>query len=301
MTKKHVAVVMGGWSPERDISLISGEGCAKALEASNYQVSRIDAGRNLAEQLQAVNPDVVFNALHGVGGEDGVVQGVFELLEIPYTHSGVMASALAMDKIQAKKIFAEAGLSVAPDMKVFAGDIADHPMVPPYVVKPINQGSSVGIEIVKDATQTVPAILKNSEWPLMVEAFVPGRELSCAVWKGKSSEVMEIRASNDFYDFDAKYTEGGSTHIVPADISADIRSEIRAQTLTAHNALGCKGVTRTDFRLDDKDNGYGLIVLELNTQPGMTPFSLVPEMVACEGVSYEELVSWMVEDSSCQR
>ena len=291
MTKKHVAVVMGGWSPERDISLISGEGCAKALEASNYQVSRI----------QAVNPDVVFNALHGVGGEDGVVQGVFELLEIPYTHSGVMASALAMDKIQAKKIFAEAGLSVAPDMKVFAGDISDHPMVPPYVVKPINQGSSVGIEIVKDATQTVPAILKNSEWPLMVEAFVPGRELSCAVWKGKSSEVMEIRASNDFYDFDAKYTEGGSTHIVPADISADIRSEIRAQTLTAHNALGCKGVTRTDFRLDDKDNGYGLIVLELNTQPGMTPLSLVPEMVACEGVSYEELVSWMVEDSSCQR
>ena len=301
MTKKHVAVVMGGWSPERDISLISGEGCAKALEASNYQVSRIDAGRNLAEQLQAVNPDVVFNALHGVGGEDGVVQGVFELLEIPYTHSGVMASALAMDKIQAKKIFVEAGLSVAPDMKAFAGDISDHPMVPPYVVKPINQGSSVGIEIVKDATQTVPANLKNSEWPLMVEAFVPGRELSCAVWKGKPSEVMEIRASNDFYDFDAKYTEGGSTHIVPADISADIRSEIRAQTLTAHNALGCKGVTRTDFRLDDKDNGYGLIVLELNTQPGMTSLSLVPEMVAYEGVSYEELVSWMVEDSSCQR
>ena len=186
-------------------------------------------------------------------------------------------------------------------MKVFAGDISDHPMVPPYVVKPINQGSSVGIEIVKDATQTVPAILKNSEWPLMVEAFVPGRELSCAVWKGKSSEVMEIRASNDFYDFDAKYTEGGSTHIVPADIPDDIRAAVQAQTLTAHNALGCKGVTRTDFRLDEKDNGYGLIILELNTQPGMTPLSLVPEMVACEGVSYEELVSWMVEDASCQR
>ena len=301
MTKKHVAVVMGGWSPERDISLISGDGCAIALEASDYQDSRIDAGRSLAEQSQAVKPDVIFNALHGVGGEDGVVQGVFELLEIPYTHSGVMASALAMDKIQAKKIFAEAGLSVAPDMKIFGGDISSHPMSPPYVVKPTNQGSSVGIEIVKDATQDIPAILKNSEWPLMVEAFVPGRELSCAVWKGKPSEVMEIRASNDFYDFDAKYTEGGSTHIVPADIPDDIRAAVQAQTLTAHNALGCKGVTRTDFRLDEKDNGYGLIILELNTQPGMTPLSLVPEMVACEGVSYEELVSWMVEDASCQR
>lgn len=301
MTKKHVAVIMGGWSPERDISLISGEGCAKALEASNYQVSRIDAGHNLAEQLQAVKPDVIFNALHGVGGEDGVVQGLFELLEIPYTHSGVMASALAMDKIQAKKIFAEAGLSVASDMKVFAGDISNHPMTPPYVVKPINQGSSVGIELVKDETQDIPAILRNSEWPLMVEAFVPGRELSCAIWQGKPSEVMEIRASNEFYDFDAKYTEGGSTHIVPADISADIRAAVQAQTLTAHDALGCKGVTRTDFRLDETDGGYGLIILELNTQPGMTPLSLVPEMVACEGVSYEELVSWMVEDASCQR
>ena len=301
MTKKHVAVVMGGWSPERDISLISGDGCAIALEASDYQVSRIDAGRRLAEQLQAVKPDVIFNALHGVGGEDGVVQGVFELLEIPYTHSGVMASALAMDKIQAKKIFAEADLSVAPDMKIFGGDISSHPMSPPYVVKPTNQGSSVGIEIVKDAAQDIPAILKNSEWPLMVEAFVPGRELSCAVWKGKPSEVMEIRASNDFYDFDAKYTEGGSTHIVPADIPDDIRAAVQAQTLTAHNALGCKGVTRTDFRFDEKDNGYGLIILELNTQPGMTPLSLVPEMVACEGVSYAELVSWMVEDASCQR
>lgn len=301
MTKKHVAVVMGGWSPERDISLISGDGCAIALEASDYQVSRIDAGRSLAEQLQAVKPDVIFNALHGVGGEDGVVQGVFELLEIPYTHSGVMASALAMDKIQAKKIFAEAGLSVAPDMKIFGGDISSHPMSPPYVVKPTNQGSSVGIEIVKDAAQDIPAILKNSEWSLMVEAFVPGRELSCAVWKGKPSEVMEIRASNDFYDFDAKYTEGGSTHIVPADIPDDIRAAVQAQTLTAHNALGCKGVTRTDFRFDEKDNGYGLIILELNTQPGMTPLSLVPEIVACEGVSYAELVSWMVEDASCQR
>ena len=158
MTKKHVAVVMGGWSPERDISLISGDGCAIALEASDYQVSRIDAGRSLAEQLQAVKPDVIFNALHGVGGEDGVVQGVFELLEIPYTHSGVMASALAMDKIQAKKIFAEAGLSVAPDMKIFGGDISSHPMSPPYVVKPTNQGSSVGIEIVKDATQGISCV-----------------------------------------------------------------------------------------------------------------------------------------------
>lgn len=303
--KKHVAVIMGGWSPERDISLISGEGCAKALEASNYQVSRIDAGRNLVEQLQDVKPDVIFNALHGVGGEDGVVQGVFELLEIPYTHSGVMASALAMDKIQAKKVFAAAGISVAPDMKIFtsnfSSDFSEHPMTPPYVVKPVNQGSSVGIELVKDATQDIPAILKNSEWPLMVEAFVPGREFSCAIWQGKPSEVMEIRASNDFYDFDAKYTEGGSTHIVPAEISADIRAAIQAQTLTAHDALGCKGVTRTDFRLDERDDGYGLIILELNTQPGMTPFSLVPEMVACEGVSYEELVSWMVEDASCQR
>jgi D-alanine-D-alanine ligase len=186
-------------------------------------------------------------------------------------------------------------------MKVFAGDISNHPMTPPYVVKPINQGSSVGIELVKDATQDIPAILRNSEWPLMVEAFVPGRELSCAIWQGKPSEVMEIRASNEFYDFDAKYTEGGSTHILPADISADIRAVVKAQTLTAHDALGCKGVTRTDFRLDETDGGYGLIILELNTQPGMTPLSLVPEMVAFEGLSYEELVNWMVEDASCQR
>lgn len=303
--RKHVAVVMGGWSPEREISMISGEGCAAALEQSGYRVSRVDAGRDLAAQLKSVAPDVIFNALHGVGGEDGVVQGLFEVLEIPYTHSGVLASALAMDKILAKKIFAAAGLNVAPDQKIRAGTPDTHPMPPllvppPCVIKPINQGSSFGIELVMEERDVTP-ILRNAQTPLMIEAYVPGRNLSCSVWRGRPTEVMEIKTDRDFYDYDAKYSEGGSTHIVPADIPEDLRQTVRSQTMAAHEVLGCKGVTRSDYRFDESAQGYGLVVLELNTQPGMTPFSLVPEMVACEGVGFEELVGWMVEDASCQR
>lgn len=301
MGMKHIAVVMGGWSPEREISLISGADCAAALREAGYQVSIIDAGRDLVAQLQASAPDVIFNALHGVGGEDGVVQGVFELLEIPYTHSGVLASALAMDKVQAKKIFAAAGLNVAADITVMPGALTDHPMTPPYVVKPINQGSSVGVEIVKTDDAPLSSSLTQGTDAVMVEAYVPGRELSCSVRGGTASVVTEIFAKSDFYDYQAKYDEGGSEHVVPAEIDPSLKQEIQRQSLIAHNVLGCRGITRTDFRFDDRPDGMGLVVLETNTQPGMTPVSLVPEMAAHEGISYAELVSWMVEDASCQR
>ena len=301
MGMKHVAVVMGGWSPEREISLISGADCAKALREAGYQVSKIDVGRDLVAQLQETAPDVVFNALHGVGGEDGVVQGVFELLEIPYTHSGVLASALAMDKVQAKKVFAAAGLSVAADITLMPGSVTDHPMTPPYVVKPINQGSSVGVEIVKAKDEPLPASLTAGADAVMVEAYVPGRELSCSVRGDTASVVTEIFAKSGFYDYRAKYDEGGSEHIVPAEIDPSLKAEVQRQSLVAHEVLGCRGITRTDFRYDDRPDGMGLVVLETNTQPGMTPLSLVPEMAAHEGMSYAELVSWMVEDASCLR
>ena len=301
--KPHIAVLMGGWSPEREVSLVSGAQCAEALRTLGYRVSEIDVTRALDAQLAEVKPDICFNALHGVGGEDGEVQGLLEVLQIPYTHSGVRASALAMDKFLSKQVFVAAGLPMADSVLVEKGSVSDHPLPPPYVVKPVNQGSSVGIEIVTDGANDVPSCLSENGWAFdgmaMVEAYVKGRELTCAVMGDAVFDVMEIVPSNGWYDYRAKYEEGGSRHDVPADIPAALADEIKAISLAAHNLGGCRGVTRSDFRYDAEESR--LVLLEINTQPGMTPVSLVPEMAAYRGISFTDLVQWIVEDASCQR
>ena len=301
-----IAVVMGGWSPEREVSLSSGTKCATALREEGYDVTEIDAGPDLGERLATVRPDAVFNALHGVGGEDGCVQGLFEVMRLPYTHSGVLASALAMDKEKAKAVFRMSGLPVAESVTATIQEAASaHMMEPPYVVKPINQGSSVGVFIVHKGDNRPPAELKDaqSQWSLkevvMVERYIAGRELTCAVLGDEALGVTEILANKAFYDYEAKYAAGGSDHIVPAPIDADLYEEIRRQALMAHRALGCRGATRSDFRYDPDTNE--LILLEINTQPGMTPTSLVPELAEHAGMNYRELVRWMVEDASCDR
>jgi D-alanine-D-alanine ligase len=299
----HIAVLMGGWSPERDISLISGAQCAEALRALGYRVSDIDVSHKLAEQLSDVKPDICFNALHGVGGEDGEVQGLLEVLQIPYTHSGVRASALAMDKHLSKQIFAAHGLPIADSLLVEKGCVSQHPMAPPYVVKPVNQGSSVGIEIVSDGSNALPDSLSDTGWAFdgmaMIEAYVAGRELTCAVLGEQVLDVMEIKPSNGWYDYRAKYDEGGSQHECPAHIDADLAARIQHISLQAHMVLGCRGATRSDFRFDEATGQLAL--LEINTQPGMTPLSLVPEMAAHRGIDFNQLVQWIVEDASCQR
>lgn len=300
----HVAVIMGGWSPERDVSLSSGRGCAEALRGEGFQVTEIDVERNLAKKLTEVAPDVVFNALHGRWGEDGCVQGLLEVLELPYTHSGVLASALAMDKELSKKIFRAAGLPVAESKLVSREEAAvGHVMDTPYVIKPHNQGSSVGVFIVREGENRPPAELASKKWDLgelvMVERFIPGRELTCAVMGDRVLNVTEITSNTGFYDYEAKYADGGSVHVVPARISSDINKRIQDVTCAAHDSLGCRGVTRADFRFDEERGE--LILLEINTQPGMTPTSLVPELAAHEGMSYGDLVRWMVEDASCDR
>jgi len=300
---RKVAVLMGGWSPEREISLISGTHCAQALRQSGHEVHEIDVGPDIAARLTELAPEVCFNALHGVGGEDGIVQGVLEVLQIPYTHSGVRASALAMDKHISKQLFAAAGLPVAASCLVASGEVQGHPMAPPYVVKPVNQGSSVGVEIVPEGSNTPPACLSETGWAFsgsaMVEAYIAGRELTCAVMGDIALDVMEIVPSNGFYDYRAKYDEGGSAHIVPADIPAAIVAQVQQISLVAHNLLGCRGVTRADLRFDA--DGDGVVLLEINTQPGMTPVSLVPEIAAARGIDYAGLVDWILEDASCQR
>ena len=303
MSKKpHIAVLMGGWSPEREISLISGEKCAEALRALDYQVSALDVTRQLDAQLAALRPDICFNALHGVGGEDGEVQGLLEVLEIPYTHSGVRASALAMDKHLSKQIFAAAGLPVTESVLVEHG-VSEHPMAPPYVVKPINQGSSVGVEIVTDGSNKVPDALSEKGWAFdgvaMVEKYIAGHELTCGVMGDMALDVMEIVPVNGWYDYRAKYDDGGSRHDCPADIDADLAVRIQEVSLQAHMLLGCRGVTRADFRYDAAQDD--LVLLEINTQPGMTPVSLVPEMAAHRGIDFNQLVQWIVEDASCRR
>jgi len=302
----HVAVIKGGWSPEREVSLVSGAGCAKALREEGFKVTEIDADRELASRLADCAPDVVFNALHGVGGEDGVVQGMLEVLRIPYTHSGVLASALAMDKERAKAVFAQAGLPLAESRVVSREEAArGHVMATPYVIKPINQGSSVGVFIVREGENRPPAELSSDKWDLgefvMAERYVPGRELTCAVIAGEPTEVTEIVANTAFYDYEAKYAPGGSNHEFPAKIDGTTRERIREITLAAHDALGCRGVSRADFRFDDTKSPGEIILLEVNTQPGMTPTSLVPELAGLRGMSYGTLVRWMVEDASCDR
>jgi D-alanine-D-alanine ligase len=305
---KHVAVLMGGWSSEREVSLRSGEACATALEGQGYRVTRVDVTRDIASILTALKPDVAFNALHGPYGEDGTIQGVLEILGIPYTHSGVRASAVAMHKVQAKTVLAAAGVAVPEGFVAHRADIAKaHPMAPPYVVKPIAEGSSYGVIIVREDRVHPPQELISDDWAygdmLMVEKFIPGLELTCAVMGERALGVIDIRpATGGFYDYDAKYAKGGSIHVLPALLKPNIYQEVQQLSLTAHQALGCRGVSRADLRYDDKPDGSGaLVVLEVNTQPGMTETSLVPELAAHAGYSFGELVQWMVEDASCDR
>lgn len=303
----HVAVLMGGWSAEREVSLLTGEGCADALRRSGFQVTPIDVKRNIAEVLADLRPDVAFNALHGKWGEDGCMSAILETMEIPYTHSGVRASAIAMDKVRSKILFAAAGIPVAEgrvvDVELAA---AQHPLPLPYVLKPQAQGSSVGVHIV-DHSSNGPATIILEERELfgdqvLAERFIPGKELTCAVMGDVALGVIDILPAVGFYDYKAKYAPGGSVHVLPAEIPRDIYRKVQQYALAAHQALGCKGVSRADFRYDDTPGGDGeLILLEVNTQPGMTGTSLVPELAAHAGHSYEDLVAWMVNDASVNR
>ena len=304
---RRVAVLLGGFSAEREVSLNSGRGCALALRGEGFDVVEIDPKQSdLTAQLHAAKPDVVFNALHGRWGEDGCVQGLLELLRLPYTHSGVLASALAMHKQRAKDVFRAAGLPLVKSIVVDRREAcARHLMEPPYVVKPVNEGSSVGVFIIRKGDNRPPEALGSAEWQLsnemMVEEFVPGRELTVAVMGGKALAVTEITTKLTFYDYEAKYAEGGSLHTVPAQIPASVAEEAMRLAERAHEALGCRGTTRTDFRYDDTEGKNRLVVLEVNTQPGMTATSLVPEQAAHIGMSYGALCRWMVEDASCDR
>ena len=302
----RVAVLKGGWSAEREVSLVSGRACASALRDAGYQVVEIDAGRDVAAALSGCfdggPPDVVFNALHGRWGEDGCVQGLLETLGLPYTHSGVLASALAMDKARAKEVFAARGLPVAESLIALKAEIAArHPMAPPYVVKPVNEGSSVGVTIVPEGANAPAALADDLPERLMVERFVPGRELTVAALGGRPLAVTDIVAASGWYDYHAKYAEGGSRHVVPADIPADIAEALMDMAARAHAALGCRGLTRADFRWDESQGSEGIVLLEVNTQPGMTPTSLAPEQAAQAGMDFGALCRWILEDASCPR
>jgi D-alanine-D-alanine ligase len=296
---------MGGWSAEREVSLNSGKPCADALEAEGYRVTRIDVDRHLALRLQEIRPDVCFNALHGRWGEDGCVQGLLEVLGIPYTHSGVRASAIAINKEQTKRIVSSVGVPMAEGRIVARAEaLKAHAIEPPYVAKPIAEGSSVGVVIVKqganrppEAIARIPAIGDD----IMVERFVAGRELTCGVIGDYVTDVIDIVPAEKlaFYDYEAKYAPGGSRHILPADIPANIYRAVQLHTLAAHQALGCRGVSRSDFRYDPAKGQ--LAFLEINTQPGMTCTSLVPELAQHAGMRFGELVAWLVEDASCSR
>jgi D-alanine-D-alanine ligase len=305
---KRVAVLMGGVSAEREISLRSGEACAIALAAEGFDVTPLDVDRDVADALAKLRPDVAFNALHGPYGEDGIIQGVLEMLQIPYTHSGVLASALAMRKDLARHVLKAADIPVAAGVTVdrFTASRA-HVLSPPYVVKPLAEGSSFGVLIVKEGQSHPPRELTRDDWPygeqVLVEAYVGGRELTCAIIGEKAYDVIEIKASDgSWYDYHAKYAKGGSIHVLPANLKENIYRFVQELTLRAHKALGCRGVSRADFRYDDGPEGTGeLVILEVNTQPGMTETSLVPEIAAHAGLSFGELVKWMVEDASCDR
>ncbi|HML15303.1 MAG TPA: D-alanine--D-alanine ligase, partial [Xanthobacteraceae bacterium] len=303
----HVAVLMGGWSAEREVSVNSGRACAEALERQGYRVTRIDVGRDIASLLHTLKPDVALNVLHGRPGEDGTLQGILEILAIPYTHSGVLASALAMRKDVAKTLFRAAGIPVPDGMVVTRAAAAQRHVLPrPYVIKPLAEGSSVGVFIVTEDHEHPPQELTRDDWPygdeLIAERYVPGKELTCAVMGDRALDVIEILPAAGFYDYEAKYAPGGSRHVLPAPISPIVYLEVRRLAVAAHRALGCRGVSRADFRYDGSAEGTGgLVCLEVNTQPGMTETSLVPELAAHAGISFGELVRWMVEDASLNR
>ena len=300
-TASRVAVLMGGPSAEREVSLSSGRECANALEEAGFEVVTVDAGPDLAVRLAEIKPDVVFNALHGRWGEDGCVQGLLEWLRLPYTHSGVLASALAMDKQRTKDAYVAAGLPVAPSVLIAKSEVsARHVMPVPYVVKPYNEGSSVGVYLVTEGANGPPQLGPEMPETVMVEAFVPGRELTTTVVGNRALGVTDI-LTDGWYDFDAKYKPGGSRHVCPAILPDGITDACRDYALRAHRILGCRGVSRTDFRWDEARGLAGVVLLETNTQPGMTPTSLSPEQARAEGISFPELCRWMVEDASCDR
>jgi D-alanine-D-alanine ligase len=307
MPSKHVAVLMGGWSAEREVSLRSGKACAEALESKGYRITKIDVGRDIATVLQTLRPDAALNLLHGRPGEDGTLQGILEIVGVPYSHSGVLASAVAMQKDLAKVLFRAANVPTPGGLVVPRLAAAkEHALPRPYVLKPINEGSSVGVFIVTKAHDYPPQELTRADWEfgemILAEPFIAGKELTCAVMGDAALGVIEIVPTARFYDYEAKYAPGGSTHLLPAPIPAPVYEEVRRLTLAAHRALRCRGVSRADFRWDDSMEGAaGLVCLEVNTQPGMTETSLVPELAAHAGISFPDLVSWMVEDASLGR
>ena len=300
----HVVVLMGGWAHEREVSLMSGEGIAKALEARGHKVTRIDMDRQVAARIAEAAPDVVFNALHGVPGEDGTVQGMLDLMGVPYTHSGLVTSVIAIDKELTKQQLVPRGIPMPGGRIVKSADLYQRdPLARPYVLKPVNEGSSVGVAIVTDESNYGNPIREDATGPwqqfaeLLAEPFIRGRELTTAVVGGKALAVTELKPKSGFYDFEAKYTEGLTEHVCPADIPPEIEALCRKYALESHRILGCRGPSRTDFRWDDELGEDGLFVLETNTQPGMTPLSLVPEQAAYVGMSYEDLVEAIVADA----
>ncbi len=296
----EVAVLMGGLSAEREVSLSSGKACAAALREAGFGVVEVDCGLDLPARLAALKPDVAFNALHGRWGEDGCVQGILEWLRLPYTHSGVLASAQAMDKARTKEAYAAAGLPVVPSLLVPREAVArGHVMDPPYVVKPNNEGSSVGIYIVREGANA-PRLTETMPATVMVEAYAPGRELTVAVLGDRALCVTDI-LTDGWYDYEAKYAPGGSRHVLPADLPDEITRACMDYALRAHAVLGCRGLSRTDFRWDATRGLAGLVLLETNTQPGMTPTSLAPEQARHVGLSFPDLCRWIVEDASCDR
>jgi D-alanine-D-alanine ligase len=305
MPAKHGTGLLGGFSAEREVSLTSGKACAEALVRAGYRVSTLDVPRDVRAIVAGIpaDTDAVFNALHGRFGEDGCIQGILDIMGIPYTHSGRLASALAMDKPMAKRAFASAGIPVVPDLLVDRETLnAGDPMPRPYVIKPFNEGSSVGVRIVKHGDNLQPYSVEA--WPYgakaMVEEYVPGREVTAAVLGDRALGVTEICPAQGFYDYAAKYTEGKATHICPAPLTPEMTARICELTVRAHAALGCRGASRADFRIDETDpRRPRVVILEVNTQPGMTPLSLVPELARHVGMSFEELVSWMVENAQC--
>jgi D-alanine-D-alanine ligase len=295
-----VAVLMGGFSSEREVSLATGRPCAEALRVAGYRVVEVDCGPDLYAQLQGLKPDVCFNALHGPWGEDGAVQGILEWLRIPYTHSGILASALAINKIKTKEIYVSNGLPVVHSVLASREAVSEaHVLPPPYVVKPYNEGSSVGVYIVHEGSNA-PRLAAEMPAEVMVETYAPGREMTVTVVGERALCVTDI-LTDGWYDFDAKYKVGGSRHVLPAQIPAEIEAACLDFARRAHRALGCRGVSRTDFRWDESRGLAGLILLETNTQPGMTPTSLAPEQAAYCGISFPELCAWLVEDASCNR
>jgi len=304
LRKLHVAVLMGGWANERSVSLMSGEGVAKALEGKGHRVTRIDMDRNVAAVVAAAAPDVVFNALHGVPGEDGTVQGMLDLMGVPYTHSGLATSVIAIDKELTKLLLVPRGIPMPGGRIVKSRDLYEgDPLPRPYVLKPVNEGSSVGVAIVTEESNYGNPIRPDAKGPwqefqeLLAEPYIRGRELTTAVVGGKALAVTELVPKSGFYDFDAKYTDGMTQHVCPAQIPVEIADLCKAYALKAHQALGCRGPSRTDFRWDDEQGQAGLFVLETNTQPGMTPLSLVPEQARYCGMDYADLVEEIIEEA----